>query len=85
MALKAVKGIAPSSWASYLVNGDASSFDLDPDEGTAEKAKADAFAAYMGGPIVSCEDAGFCWAHDASRFGVKGADCQTYTALVKAA
>jgi hypothetical protein len=68
-------GTAPSAWASYLVNGDASSLD---DE---ERCAADRFRFWLGGDIVSCEDAGFIRDHDAFPFYAYGADCQTYTAI----
>lgn len=67
---------APSSWASYLINGDASGID------DVEKAQADAWVARKGlGMPVACEDAGFCWHHDASDESPFGADCQTYIFL----
>lgn len=71
-----VTGTAPSYWACYFINGDAG------DMSDAEIAQADAFADWLGGSIVSCEDADFCHHHDATQFGVGGADCQTYTALI---
>lgn len=74
--LSSVSGTAPSAWASYLVNGDASGISEE------DIAQANAFAAWMGGPIVGCDDYGFTSRHDAIRFGALGADCQTYTALV---
>ena len=85
---KTVTGIAPSFWAVYLINGDATIFDYqttpdNPDAADKELAQADAFAAWLGGHIVDAVDYGFAWSHDATRFGVKGADCQTYTALIQ--
>jgi hypothetical protein len=77
MTRQTVTGYAPSYWASYLVNGDASG--LEPDE----VAKADQFAAWLGGSIVSCEDAGFMRRHDATQFGVLASDCQEYVALIE--
>ncbi|MEY9235376.1 hypothetical protein ABIF78_007699 [Bradyrhizobium japonicum] len=74
-----VTGTAPSHWASYFINGDASGME---DE---EIAQADAFAAWLGGSIVDCEDAGFMRYHDAQPFGTLAADCQTYTALIEVA
>jgi hypothetical protein len=70
-----VTGTAPSFWASYFINGDSSGME---DE---EIAQADKFAEWLGGDIVDCVDADFMHHHDASQFGVGGADCQTYTAL----
>jgi len=73
-----VTGTAPSHWASYFVNGDASGMD------DSEIAQADEFAAWLGGDIVDCADAGFMWHHDAMRVcGALAADCQTYTALIR--
>lgn len=70
-------GTAPSHWASYFINGDASGMTDD------EIAQADRFAEWLGGDIVDCEDAGFMWAHDARRVcGALAADCQTYTAII---
>lgn len=77
MALETVTGTAPSYWASYFINGDSSGME---DE---EIRQADAFADWLGGYIVSCEDAGFMRYHDAQPFGTLAADCQTYTALIE--
>ena len=78
MHLEPVTATAPSYWASYLINGDDSAMN------EAEIAQADAFADWLGGSIVSCEDAGFCHFHDARYVGADyAADCQTYTALVE--
>ena len=68
---------APSAWASYLINGDASSLDeqdiVDCDHWMAlEK---------LGIP-VSCEDAGFMKYHDAFHVIKVSADCQEYTFLI---
>jgi hypothetical protein len=78
MTLQTVTGTAPSYWAPYFINGDASGMD------EAEIRQADKFADWLGGYIVYCEDAGFMWSHDAMRVcGTLAADCQTYTALVE--
>jgi hypothetical protein len=67
---------APSHWASYLINGDASGMEDD------EIAACNAWIAREGvGMPVSCEDAGFIWYHDARPECPFGADCQTYTFL----
>ncbi len=76
--LETVEGTAPSHWAGYLVNGDASGMELD------DIRQADAFVRWLGAMPVSCEDAGFMWSHDAMRVcGTLAADCQTYTALIQ--
>jgi hypothetical protein len=68
---------APSAWACYFINGDASG--LEDDEIDA----ADAFIDSIGmGAPVSCDDAGFVTFHDAREFMPLAADCQTYTFLV---
>lgn len=78
MGLEPVTATAPSHWASYLINGDDSAMD------EAEIAQADAFADWLGGSIVGCEDAGFCHFHDGRHVGADyAADCQTYTALIE--
>lgn len=65
---------APSHWAPYLINGDASGLD----EG--ERQAADDWIEAMGcGVPVSCEDAGFCRFHDALEESPYASDCQRYT------
>lgn len=67
---------APSHWASYLINGDASGMD------EADIEACDAWIAREGlGAPVSCEDAGFMRRHDAYLECPLGADCQTYAFL----
>lgn len=64
---------APSAWASYLINGDASGID------DSERLAADAWVKSLGfGPPVTCEDAGFVTYHDAREFLPQAADCQRY-------
>jgi hypothetical protein len=77
MPLETVTATAPSYWACYFINGDAG------DMSDNEIAQADAFADWLGGSIVDCEDCGFLHWHDARRFGVLAADCSTYTALIE--
>jgi len=72
-----ITATAPSYWACYFINGDYSGMD------DAEIVQADAFADWLGGHIVDCEDAGFITWHDARQFGALASDCQTYTALIK--
>lgn len=80
--LKPVTLRAPSAWASYLINGDASGLS------GADKAQADAFVARVvkeHGSAHFCDasDAGFCTWHDAHpEVGLVSADCQDYTMLV---
>lgn len=72
-----VTATAPSYWASYFINGDSSGME------ESEIAQANAFAEWLGGSIVSCEDAGWMRTNDAARVcGTGAADCQTYTALI---
>jgi len=68
---------APSAWASFLINGDASGIEAD------ELRAAQEFADWNGGTPVSCEDAGFIKYHDAYDFVGLAADCQTYTFLAR--
>lgn len=76
--LTPVTGTAPSHWASYLINGDASGLDQ------SEIDQASKFIAWLGAMPVSCDDAGFMWTHDAMRVcGTLASDCQTYVALVE--
>jgi hypothetical protein len=78
MALITALGTAPSCWASYLINGDASGLS---DE---DVRQADAFVEWLGATPCSCEDAGFMWNHDARQVcGTLAADCQIYTALIQ--
>jgi hypothetical protein len=77
MAFETVTATAPSHWACYFINGDTGDMD------DAEISQADAFADWLGGNIVDCEDAGFIHHHDARSFGVLPSDCQTYTALIE--
>jgi hypothetical protein len=69
---------APSSWASYLINGDDSG--MEPQD----KEACDKWIASLGhGSPCDCEDAGFMWYHSARVFCPFGADCQSYTFLVR--
>jgi hypothetical protein len=79
MALEPVTATGLSSWASFLINGDDSG--LEP----GERKAAEAFAAWLGGSPVDCQDAGFIWRPDSFRFLPLGGDCQTYTALIETA
>jgi hypothetical protein len=75
--LEPVTATAPSYWAGYLINGDASG--LTP----AERRQADAFKDWLGADPIDCADAGFMWSHDAMRVcGAMAGDCQEYTALI---
>ncbi|KRR22149.1 DUF6926 domain-containing protein [Bradyrhizobium retamae] len=79
MALITVTGTAPSYWACYFINGDASGLDEE------EIQQADKFIEWLGATPCSCEDdVGFLNWHDARRVcGTLAADCYTYTALVE--
>lgn len=81
MSLEVITATAPSAWAPYLINGDASGFEsnVDPD-----MEAADAFVEFIGaGAPVSCDDAGFIAYCNARDWGMidYAADCQTYTFL----
>jgi len=76
MTRELIHSTALSHWASYLINGDASGMELEDIEPCV------ALLKWVGcGDPVDCEDAGFMWRHDASRFGALAGDCQTYTFL----
>lgn len=71
------KAIAPSAWASYLINGDSSGID------EKDIRQADAWIARLGfGSPVDCEDAGFVHVHDAWQECPFSADCQEYAFLI---
>ncbi len=68
---------APSHWASYLINGDATGLDEGEDK------LVDQWVESLGwGSPCGCEDAGFISWHDARQFALP-ADCQVYEFLVK--
>jgi hypothetical protein len=91
-----LKVTGPAFWASYFINGDASSFDYsntpdNPDAGDNEQSQADAFLKWAcgtddpntHGEIVSCSDESFfAWRHDATQFGALACDCVEYTVLI---
>lgn len=80
-----VTATAPAYWAPYLVNGDASG--LEP----AELRAADAFSAWLGGPVASCShESFFAWQNDGRRAALRaglpdigGSDCLEYMALLE--
>ena len=71
----------PSHWASYMINGDATSFSLNDDGGDAEIAVIDEFMEDFGeGVIVTCsEEPFFSKYHDAQPYGIKACDCLEFT------
>ena len=72
----AEKLIAPSAWASYLINGDISGIDA------LDVQQCDAWIKRVAlGLPVSCDDAGFRWHHDADVDSPLGADCQEFIFL----
>ena len=78
MTLETRTATAPSAWASYLINGDASGLDDN------EKRQADEWIDSLGwGGPVCCEDAGFIAWHDARNVCALASDCQEYQFLVK--
>ena len=68
-----VKATAPSAWASYLINGDASGIE----DADIEAANAWIKRQGLGSP-VSCKDAGFMRNHNAFEEMPLSADCQEY-------
>jgi len=79
--IKTFTATAPSYWASYYINDDASGLEDD------EIKAADAFFDYLAKnvPNLSCVDAAsddFIDYHDAFDFYPYGSDCSTYTFLV---
>lgn len=73
----------PAHWASYLINGDASSFSLDEDEGKKELAIIDQIIKNIdaGDPVNCSDEPVFMTYHDARPYGVLAADCLMYTFL----
>ena len=65
----------PAYWASYLINGDASGFDIantpdDPDAGTRQQLEIDAWLESEGFPrFVDCGEQYFSWHNDATNLG----------------
>ena len=72
----------PSHWASYLINGDASSFDL-WDDGDKELEIIDRLLTDigLGSPVDVSEESEFMTYHDARLYGILAGDCSTYTFL----
>lgn len=69
--------VAPSQWASYLINGDDSGMESDDME------RCTAWLKRLGhGMPVTCEDEGFCRNHDAWPESPYASDCQNYTFLI---
>lgn len=83
MTLKAEDFMLPAHWASYLINGDASSFSLDDDEGKAELQVINQIIENIdAGDPVSCSDEPvFMKYHDARPYGILAADCLMFTFL----
>ena len=65
----------PAYWASYLINGDASGFDIantpdDPDAGTREQLEIDQWLESEGNPhFVDCGEQYFSWWNEATSLG----------------
>ena len=75
----------PAHWASYLINGDATSFSLNDDGGDAELAVINTIIENIdAGDPVSCSDEPvFMKYHDARPYGVLASDCLMFTFLRK--
>jgi hypothetical protein len=72
-----IKLTAPSYWASYLINHDASG--LSP----VEKLNCDDWLRNEGIiAVLDADDAGFCWSFDTDSYSL-ACDCQTYTCQVQ--
>lgn len=72
----------PAHWASYLINGDATSFSLNDDGGDEEIAVIDQIIDNIGLSPVSCsDDPVFMKYHDARPYGVLACDCLMFTFL----
>lgn len=74
--MKTTTLIAPSAWASAIINGDYSGLERN------EIAALNTFLAREGvsfADCLTCEDAGFVRLHDAYREVPFPADCQAYT------
>jgi len=76
----------PADWASYLINGDATSFSLNDDGGDAEIALIDQIVADIdpkGKALITCsEESFFSKYHDAQPYGVKACDCLEYSFII---
>lgn len=68
---------APSSWASYLINGDASGMEDDEIEACDEWIESES----LGTPVDCSEESNFITYHDARAHYPYAADCSTYTFL----
>ncbi len=76
MTLIVEKAIAPSYWASYLINGDDSGME------DREVEACDAWIARLGwNDPVDCVNYGFVHFHDAYNEYPFGSDCQEYSFL----
>tara|TARA_R100000081_G_C4801139_1_gene164262 strand:- start:535 stop:795 length:261 start_codon:yes stop_codon:yes gene_type:complete len=73
----------PACWASYLINGDASFFSLNDDEGDSEIDTIDRLLddVGLGGPVSCSDEPEFRKYHDAHSYGVLAAHCLMFTFL----
>ena len=85
MTIKVHKYTAPSAWACYLINGDATSFDGMHDnekDAQAEQDGVDQWVEAIGfGSPVDCKEVGFQTYHDAWWYSPYAGDCCEYTFL----
>jgi len=74
--MRIITAVAPSHWASYLINGDRSVWEDQPDP--ADEAECQRMQEELGWP-VDCEEIGFCWTPDYGRPG----ECCEYKFIVR--
>jgi len=74
-AMETIKYTLPAYWAPYLINADATGFDIantpdDPDAGTRKQLEIDAWLESEGNScFVDCGESYFSWGNDATNLG----------------
>jgi len=75
MNIETIEYKLPAYWACYLINGDATGFDItntpdDPDAGTREQLEIDQWLESEGNPhFVDCGEQYFSWSNEATSLG----------------